>query len=123
MKEVEDGAGKGQSSVELLEELYPTLYKGFVDIQREQLELFAKKHLDYGLQNIAAGTNLETKEEVSFALTGLWYRISDKVSRFKNILMVVGTRSPNNESLVDTFQDLANYGIIAQLVSRGLWKR
>ena len=29
----------------------------------------------------------------------------------------------NNESLIDTYQDIVNYGIIAQLVERDLWKK
>ena len=29
----------------------------------------------------------------------------------------------NNEPLIDTYQDITNYGIIAQLVERGLWKK
>lgn len=111
----------GKTASELLKEEYPTIYEGFVQIQREQLELFAKKHLDYGMNNVSAGSNLETPEEVSFAITGLWYRISDKVSRWKNLTM--SKREANNESLLDSFQDITNYGIITQLVARGMWRR
>ncbi len=32
-------------------------------------------------------------------------------------------RKANNESLVDSFMDLGNYSIIAQLVSKGLWTK
>ena len=81
----------------------------------------AKKHLDYGMSNISAGTLLATEEERAFALTGLWYRISDKISRWKNLL--INNRVINNEPLTDTYQDIVNYGIIAQLVERGLWKK
>lgn len=109
------------SAVEILKKEYPTIYNGYTLIQQEQLELFAKKHLDYGMHNITAGTQLATDDEIGFALTGLWYRISDKVSRWKNLL--INRRSVQNESLMDTYQDLANYGIIAQLVARGMWKK
>jgi hypothetical protein len=73
------------------------------------------------MHNITAGTQLANEDEIGFALTGLWYRISDKVNRWKNLL--INRRSVQNESLMDTYQDLANYGIIAQLVARGMWKK
>jgi len=108
-------------ATELLKEEYPTIYQGYKEIMDKQFELFAQKHLDYGMGNISAGTQLSTPEETSFAMTGLWYRISDKVNRWKN--MIISNRSFYNESLIDTFQDLTNYGIIAQLVAQGKWKK
>ena len=106
---------------EILKTEYPHIYNGYMAIVEEQLELFSKKHLDYGMSNISAGTLLATEEERAFALTGLWYRISDKISRWKNLL--INNRQINNEPLTDTYQDIVNYGIIAQLVERGLWKK
>ena len=53
-------------------------------------------------------------------MTGLWYRLSDKINRWKN--MILSNRKAQNETLIDTFQDITNYGIIAQMVHRGLWK-
>jgi len=108
------------SAREILREEYPTIYNGYQSIIDEQFELFAKKHLDYGMHNVSAGTNLDTQDEVEFAMTGLWYRLSDKINRWKN--MIISGRKAQNETLIDTFQDITNYGIIAQLVSRGLWK-
>ena len=29
----------------------------------------------------------------------------------------------NNEPLTDTYQDIVNYAIIAQLIDQGLWKK
>ena len=112
--------GKKKAS-EILKEEYPTIYNGYMDIMEQQLELFSKKHLDYGMGNIAAGTQLSSQEETEFAMTGLWYRISDKINRWKN--MIISDRDAQNETLTDTFQDLVNYGIIAQLVSSGKWKK
>ena len=106
---------------EILKTEYPHIYNGYMAIVEEQLELFSKKHLDYGMANISAGTLLSTEEERAFALTGLWYRISDKISRWKNLL--INNKKINNEPLTDTYQDIVNYGIIAQLVERGLWKK
>jgi len=108
------------SAREILKEEYPTIYNGYKSIIDEQFELFARKHLDYGMHNVSAGTNLDTPDEVEFAMTGLWYRLSDKINRWKN--MIISGRKAQNETLIDTFQDVTNYGIIAQLVKRGMWK-
>ena len=111
----------GSKYTKQLKEEYPTIYEGYEQIMREQFELFAKKHIDYGMSNISAGTQLQNDEEVEFALTGLWYRINDKVNRWKNLL--INKVAANNEPLTDSYQDLTNYGIIAQLVERGMWKK
>lgn len=108
------------SAREILRKEYPTIYEGYQSIVDQQFELFAKKHLDYGMHNITAGTNLQTQDETEFAMTGLWYRLSDKINRWKN--MIISGRRAQNETLIDTFQDITNYGIIAQLVEKGLWK-
>ena len=113
-------AKRPPSARDILKDEYPTIYNGYQEIIDEQFELFAKKHLDYGMHNVSAGTNLDTKDEVEFAMTGLWYRLSDKINRWKN--MIISGRKAQNETLIDTFQDVTNYGIIAQLVSRGMWK-
>ena len=108
------------SARDILKNEYPTIYNGYQEVMDEQFELFAKKHLDYGMHNVSAGTNLENADEIDFAMTGLWYRLSDKINRWKN--MIISGRKAQNETLIDTFQDVTNYGIIAQLVSRGMWK-
>ena len=113
-------AKRPPSAREILKKEYPTIYDGYQSIIDEQFELFAKKHLDYGMHNVSAGTNLDTADEVEFAMTGLWYRLSDKINRWKN--MIISGRKAQNETLIDTFQDITNYGIIAQLVKKGLWK-
>ena len=113
-------AKRPPSAKEILKEEYPTIYNAYQEIVDEQFELFAKKHLDYGMHNVSAGTNLDTEDEVEFAMTGLWYRLSDKINRWK--YMFISDSKAQNEPLIDTFQDVTNYGIIAQLVSRGLCK-
>ncbi len=113
-------AKRPESAIQILRKEYPTIAEGYEQVMQEQFELFAKKHLDYGMHNVSAGTNLDTNDEVEFAMTGLWYRLSDKINRWKN--MIISGRKAQNETLIDTFQDVTNYGIIAQLVSRGMWK-
>ena len=112
---------KNKDSLQLIKEQYPEIYKSYKVIMNEQFKLFCDKHLDYGMSNISVGTQLETREEIDFALTGLWYRISDKISRWKNL--IIKKRTVANEPLIDTYQDIVNYGIIAQLVERDLWKK
>lgn len=104
---------------EKFEKQYPQLAEAFVSSFQEQLELLAAKMLDYGTDNLKAGTQLKTEKEIKFALEGIWFRVNDKVQRWKN--MIFTEASPNNESLYDTFMDIANYGVIAKLISRGVW--
>ena len=85
----------------LLQKEQPNLYDNYESIMLEQFELFCKKQLDYGSSNISTGANLETEEGKVFALTGLWFRMNDKISRWKNLIMK--KRKANNESLVDSF--------------------
>ena len=108
------------SAKEILKEEYPTIYNAYQEIIDEQFELFARKHLDYGMHNVSAGTNLENADEIEFAMTGLWYRLSDKINRWKN--MILTGRKAQNETLIDTFQDITNYGIICQIVFKDKWK-
>lgn len=98
---------------------YAGLLKNFRDLQLEQYLLFARKNHDYGMKNITAGSDLETEDEVKFVLTGLWFRISDKVNRWRNIMKNGWT--VETETFLDTLQDIANYAIIAEMVARGLW--
>ena len=107
------------SAISFITEKYPETTKMFQDIQFNQWELFCKKQKDYGPKNISVGTNLETEEEVKLALTGLWFRMNDKMQRFQQI--VINNQEPENESLTDTFMDLANYALIAQLVKEKVW--
>ena len=45
--------------------------------------------------------------------------MNDKMQRFQQI--VINNQEPENESLTDTFMDLANYALIAQLVKEKVW--
>ena len=101
---------------------YPDIAKAYERIHAEQYELFASKMMDYGKGNISVGSNLETDQEVHVALTGLWFRINDKVNRLKQLVLLKKDAKVKTESVKDTFQDLSIYGIIAQIVSNGNWK-
>jgi hypothetical protein len=111
------------STVGDFEKMYPELSKSFKEIQTEQYKLFAGKMLDYGLGNIALGSTLEEAEDIQWSLTGIWLRCNDKINRLKNMLKRKGKSYVNDEPMIDSFIDISNYGIIAQLVMRGKWKK
>ena len=110
---------KLDNAISFIEKNLPMTSKMFQDIQFNQWELFCKKQKDYGPGNISVGTNLETDEEVKLALMGLWFKMNDKIQRLKQL--VIHNQEPENESLMDSFMDLANYALIAQLVKKQVW--
>ena len=105
-----------------MEEQWPEMTAEFKRIMFTQYELFCLKQSNYGPDNISVGSNLETPQEVKVSLTGLWFRMNDKIQRLKQ-LVVLGKKDNIGESCEDTFQDLSVYGIIAQLVSSGKWAK
>ena len=105
-----------------LKDQYPDIAKAYERIHLEQYELFASKMMDYGKGNISVGSNLETEQEVHVALTGLWFRMNDKIQRLKQLVLLKKDARVESESIKDTFQDLSIYGIISQIVSNGDWK-
>ena len=113
---------KEESAVEFCERVYPEMMDEFKKVQSEMYETFCKKQRNYGPSNISVGTSLQTKEDLKLSLTGLWFRINDKVQRLKQ-LVVLGHPDEVGESIQDTYQDLSVYGIIAQLVQRGKWAK
>ena len=106
--------------VEQMEKEWPEMTNEFKRLQAEQYELFCRKQHDYGPSNISVGTQLITEDEIKLSLTGLWFRVNDKVQRIKNLLM--GNReSAVDEPLEDAFLDMSNYGIMATIVKNRKW--
>jgi hypothetical protein len=110
-------------TTKIFEKSYPELAKEFKNLQQEQYELFSRKMMDYGLGNIALGSTLEGEEDIQLSLTGIWLRCNDKINRLKNMLKRNGKNYVNDEPMIDSFIDISNYGIIAQLVMKGKWKK
>ena len=106
-----------------MEETYPEMTSEFKKIQRDQYELFCRKQYDYGPQNIAVGTILKTDDDIKLSLLGIWFRINDKVERIKTLLMRDGKNSVQDEPVTDSFSDVSNYGVMAQVVARGKWAK
>jgi len=107
-------------AVEYCETMYPQTTDEFKKILNEMYVTFCKKQRNYGPSNISVGTNLETESDVKLSLTGLWFRINDKVQRLKQ-LVVLGQPDEVGESIQDTYEDLSVYGVIAQIVQRKKW--
>ena len=78
-------------------------------IAAECVGLLDDKQKDYGPGNISR-----------FGVKGLSVRLYDKVERLANLL-VDRNESPKNESLEDTFKDIANYGLIGLMLLRDEW--
>ena len=85
-----------------------TFEKAVDSILAELRELMISKQKDYGPGNI-----------MSFGEYGVLVRVNDKVERLKNLHK--SGREPNNESIDDTWKDIANYGIISLMVRRGIF--
>jgi len=74
-------------------------------------DLLLQKHHDYGPKNIS--------HSPGGALNGLRVRMWDKFARINHL--IDNQSEAKNEPLADSFKDMANYGIIALLVERGVW--
>ena len=120
MKTIKDTPKSLHPVAEQMEKEWPEMTKEFKRLQREQYELFLKKQHDYGPGNISVGTMLQTTDEVHLALTGLWFRMNDKIQRLKNMLMSK-RESAVDEPMEDAYLDVSNYGIMATIVKNGKW--
>ena len=115
------GNKKNDDIVTMMEKEWPEMTAEFRRLQREQYELFLHKQHDYGPGNISVGTQLQTPEEIQLSLTGLWFRMNDKIQRLKNLLMSGRNNAVENEPMEDAFLDVSNYGIMATIVKNGKW--
>ena len=122
IKDTPKGTPK-EDVVSYMEDKYPEMTSEFKKIQRDQYELFCKKQYDYGPQNIAVGTILKTKEDVKLSLLGIWFRMNDKIERLKTLLMRDNNHAVENESVIDSFSDISNYGVMAKVVAKGKWAK
>jgi hypothetical protein len=88
-----------------------TLDQAFSKINKELLQMFLKKHKDYGKGNV-----LSMKE------LGIAMRVGEKVERLKHLLMkemVDPKAKPTNESIEETWTDIGVFAVIALLFRRG----
>ena len=71
------------------------------------VKVLDEKQQDYGPDNITISGEL-----------GVIVRSQDKLCRLKHLL---GKKTVNNESVSDSWMDLANYGLIGYMVHNGKW--
>jgi len=79
----------------------------------EIIAVFDSKQSDYGSGNIS-----------KFGEVGCLVRASDKIERLTHLIgpgAYTGTATPQNESVEDSWSDLALYSLIALMVRRGQW--
>lgn len=86
------------------------LDEAFELVSKQALEMFLKKHKDYGKGNI-----------LDMGELGIAFRISEKFNRIKHLLM--SGNKPNNESIEDSWIDIAVYAIIAILLKKGWFEK
>lgn len=91
---------------------YPETYNDFVDQQAEQFELFCKKHKDYGPDNLVRDTVQESVESIL-------ERMKDKLNRVHKLNRE--NSQPENESLIDSLNDISNYANISIIFLKGHW--
>ena len=117
----EAGNTKSASIVKQMEKEWPEMTEEFKRLQNEQYVLFLHKQHDYGPGNISVGSQLGTPEEIKLSLTGLWFRMNDKIQRLKTLLMGGRDNAVEGEPMEDAFLDVSNYGIMATIVKNGKW--
>ena len=103
-----------------MEKEWPEMTDEFKRVMFTQYELFCKKQANYGPDNISVGSKLDNPTDIKVSLTGLWFRMNDKIQRLKQ-MVVMGKKDEVGEAIEDSYQDLSFYGIIAQIVSNGKW--
>ena len=106
--------------VEQMEKEWPAMTDEFKRVMFTQYELFCKKQSNYGPDNISLGSKLDNDADIKVSLTGLWFRMNDKIQRLKQ-MVVMGKKDSVGEAIEDSYQDLSVYGIIAQIVKNGKW--
>jgi hypothetical protein len=84
---------------------------GVWDKSEEAVTVLLHKHDDYGPRNIS--------DSPGGPINGLSVRLHDKIARLAHLLETGA--DPKNESIYDTFLDIANYGLIGMLVLDDMW--
>jgi hypothetical protein len=76
-------------------------------------QVLVSKQRDYGPLNISLAPG--------GPINGLLVRMNDKMQRLINLTYNTD-EEPNNEAIKDSYEDLANYCVIAMMVLDGKWE-
>ena len=94
--------------------LYPESFEEYAEEAYDELyDILVSKQNDYGPNNI--------QNAPGGPLNGLQVRLYDKMSRLINLIN--SGAKPENESLRDTFVDIANYGVIGMMILDGTFPK
>ncbi len=107
---------KNPDIVAQIEREYPEMMGMYKQIMMEQYETFCLKQSNYGPGNISVGTSLATSDDIKLSLTGLWFRMNDKIQRLKQ-LVVLGKQDNVGEAVEDTFRTFVTYLVVKCLSS------
>lgn len=88
------------------------LERNWAKLAVELFEIFKQKQASYGPKNIS-----------TFGERGVVVRINDKLQRLIRLVWDAKEDPIDDETISDTYLDLADYGLIAELVRRGLWPK
>ncbi len=83
-----------------------TFREALGQILDEMADTIVSKQSDYGSRNIS-----------DFGEFGVLVRANDKMARLRNLYNT--GKSPQNESVDDSWIDLANYAVLAMMLRRG----
>jgi len=100
-----DSLADGRSGNQELEE-------SWLEVARDLFLLWQARQKKYGTGNIAA-----------FMELGCLVRASDKIARLKEALINNHGIESTDESVLDSWLDLANYAIMGIMCHRGMWLR
>lgn len=109
------------SIVKQIELECPQTVAEFKRIQEDHYKVFCLKHHDYGPHNITTGEDVSTDIGKRISLSAIIFRLNDKIQRLKHLILVKLQLETTNESVSDSFLDIANFAIIAEIVKRGIW--
>ena len=104
-----DGTRYGVDATPPLDDAAPRSFEEALGLVLDEMrDLMIRKQRDYGPGNI-----------LDFMDYGVCVRANDKMARLRNLYK--SGDAPKNETIDDSWIDLANYAVIALMVRRGHW--
>ncbi len=82
-----------------------------LEIFLKNIKVFDNKQKDYGPYNICGNPHPQL---------GVAFRSGDKVNRLMNLFLKPHDK-PMHESILDSWIDLTNYGVIGQMLHEEVW--
>jgi hypothetical protein len=102
-----------------IEKKYPQTVSEFKLIQQKQYDTFLKKLNDYGPYNVTLGREIKDNKSILTSLCVIAIRCTEKTQRLINLLF--DKHKAANEPVIDSFDDISIYGIIAQIIHNNKW--